>query len=170
MGAGDRAGMAELIKMIKTSKIPIICICNDRSSQKVRSLANHCLDLKFSRPVKSVIARRAVEIGNAENMDIEANAAEALAESCGNDIRQVLNALQMWATKGKAKGNEGKRVTLRYMEYKERSGEIGKDEMLRVSMFDAGKMIMEGRRNMKGKSDADQRKVRLDEESRQRAA
>ena len=38
MGAGDRAGMAELIKLIKTSKIPIICICNDRSSQKVRSL------------------------------------------------------------------------------------------------------------------------------------
>jgi replication factor C subunit 1 len=38
MGAGDRAGMAELIKLIKTSKIPIVCICNDRSSQKVRSL------------------------------------------------------------------------------------------------------------------------------------
>jgi hypothetical protein len=33
--------------------------------------ANHCLDLKFSRPIKSVIARRAVEIGNNENMDIE---------------------------------------------------------------------------------------------------
>jgi replication factor C subunit 1 len=72
-----------------------------------------------------VIARRAVEIGNNENMDIEQNAAEALAESCGNDIRQVLNALQMWATKGKAKGNDGKRVTLRYMEFKvRRSGPI----------------------------------------------
>ena len=95
---------------------------------QVRSLANHCLDLKFSRPIKSVIARRAVEIGNAENMDIEQNAAEALAESCGNDIRQVLNALQMWATKGKAKGNDGSRVSLRYMEFKERAGEIGKGE------------------------------------------
>ena len=31
-------------------------------------------------------------------------------------------------------------------------------QMLRVSMFDAGKMIMEGRRGMKGKSDADKRK------------
>lgn len=86
------------------------------------------------------------------------NAAEALAESCGNDIRQVLNALQMWATKGKAKGNDGKRVSLRYMEFKDRAGEIGKDEMLRVSMFDAGKMIMEGRRGMKGKSVDDQKK------------
>jgi DNA polymerase III delta prime subunit len=37
MSASDRGGTQELIKMIKTSKIPIICICNDRYSQKVKS-------------------------------------------------------------------------------------------------------------------------------------
>ena len=117
---------------------------------QVRSLANYCLDLKFSRPTKSIIAKRAVDIGRAENMDIEPNAAEALAESCGNDIRQVLNALQMWATKAKGSAsNPGERITMKYKEFKDRSSEIGKDEMLRVSMFDAGRMIMEGRRNIK---------------------
>ena len=30
-----------------------------------------------------------------EDEDLEINAAEAMAESCGNDIRQVLNSLQM---------------------------------------------------------------------------
>ena len=30
VGAGDRGGIAALIKVIKTSKTPIICICNDR--------------------------------------------------------------------------------------------------------------------------------------------
>lgn len=49
MSAGDRGGMAELIQLIKKTKIPIICICNDRSSPKVRSLANYCLDLRFRR-------------------------------------------------------------------------------------------------------------------------
>jgi replication factor C subunit 1 len=38
MGAGDRGGMAELIQMIKHSRVPIICICNDRQSQKMKSL------------------------------------------------------------------------------------------------------------------------------------
>lgn len=31
MGGGDRGGIPELIKIIKTTKNPIICICNDRS-------------------------------------------------------------------------------------------------------------------------------------------
>lgn len=49
MSGGDRGGVAEIIKYIKKTKVPIICICNDRMSPKVRSLANHCLDLKFRR-------------------------------------------------------------------------------------------------------------------------
>ena len=50
MGAGDRSGMSELIQMIKRSKTPIICICNDRQSQKLKSLLPYCMDLKYSRP------------------------------------------------------------------------------------------------------------------------
>lgn len=49
MSAGDRGGIAELIKLLKTTHVPIICICNDRSSPKIRSLANHCLDLHIRR-------------------------------------------------------------------------------------------------------------------------
>lgn len=49
MSSGDRGGMAELISLIKKTKIPIICICNDHSSTKVRSLMNYCLDLRFKR-------------------------------------------------------------------------------------------------------------------------
>lgn len=49
-GNEDRGGMQELINLIKSTKIPIICMCNDRNSQKVRSLANYCFDLRFQRP------------------------------------------------------------------------------------------------------------------------
>ena len=30
MGGSDRGGIPELIKVIKTSSTPIICVCNDR--------------------------------------------------------------------------------------------------------------------------------------------
>ena len=147
MGAGDRSGMSELIQMIKNSKVPIICICNDRQSQKMRSLTQYCMDLRFRRPVKSVIARRAVEIGGMEGMHVEPNAAEAMAESCGNDIRQVLNCLQMWSCKKKTGGGS---ASMTYKDLKDRSGVINKDEVLRVSMFDACKSIVEGSRGLAG--------------------
>eukprot|EP00571_Detonula_confervacea_P010552 CAMPEP_0172304216 /NCGR_PEP_ID=MMETSP1058-20130122/5649_1 /TAXON_ID=83371 /ORGANISM="Detonula confervacea, Strain CCMP 353" /LENGTH=1204 /DNA_ID=CAMNT_0013015351 /DNA_START=106 /DNA_END=3718 /DNA_ORIENTATION=- len=149
MGAGDRSGMAELIQMIKKSKVPIICICNDRSSQKMRTLTQYCMDLRYRRPTKMVIARRAVEIGRQEGMNVEINAAEAMAESCGNDIRQVLNSLQMWSCKKKVGGSGGS-ANMTYRDLKERQGEINKDEVLRVSMFDACRSIVEGSRGLSG--------------------
>ena len=49
-GNEDRGGVPELILLIKGSKIPIICMCNDRNHTKIRSLANHCFDLRFYKP------------------------------------------------------------------------------------------------------------------------
>lgn len=46
-GNEDRGGVAELINLIKHTKIPIICICNDRQHPKIRSLVHYCLDLRF---------------------------------------------------------------------------------------------------------------------------
>jgi replication factor C subunit 1 len=152
MGAGDRSGMAELIQMIKKSKVPIICICNDRQSQKMKSLLPYCLDLRFKRPIKSVLANRALRIAQMEGLQVERNAAEAIAESCGNDVRQVLNCLQMWASKkgGGEGSSEGAAAALTYKGLKEREQSISKDAILRVSLFDAAKTILEGRRNLSG--------------------
>lgn len=55
MSAGDRGGVADLIASIKISKIPIICICNDRYSQKLKSLVNYCLMLNFRKPTKQQV-------------------------------------------------------------------------------------------------------------------
>merc|ERR1719402_1924999 len=49
-GNEDRGGVAELIQLIKKAKVPVIAMCNDRNHQKIRSLANHCFDLRFQRP------------------------------------------------------------------------------------------------------------------------
>ena len=47
VGAGDRGGMNALIQIIKATKTPVICICNDRMNKKLASLVNYCYDLKF---------------------------------------------------------------------------------------------------------------------------
>lgn len=86
-----------------------------------------------------MIARRTVEVGRLEGMQIEQNAAEVIVESCGNDIRQVMNCIQMWASK-----NKDQKQTMRYKDVKERMSSIDKDEILRVSMFDATVKIVEG--------------------------
>jgi replication factor C subunit 1 len=62
MSSGDRGGITAIIDMIKKTKVPIICICNDRQSQKIRSLAGHCFDIKFHKPDRRRIAERMAEI------------------------------------------------------------------------------------------------------------
>jgi replication factor C subunit 1 len=146
MGAGDRSGIAELIQMIKHTRVPIICICNDRQNQKLKSLIPYCMDLKYRRPVKSVIANRAIEVAQREGLQVERNAAEAIVESCGNDVRQVLNCLHMWASNKKNKSNNN----MTYKDLKDRENSINKDEILRVSLFDATRVIVEGRRGLSG--------------------
>lgn len=67
MSSGDRGGIAAIINMIKSTKVPIICICNDRQSTKIRSLAGHCYDIKFHKPDKRQIAKRLEKIIQAEH-------------------------------------------------------------------------------------------------------
>lgn len=87
MSAGDRGGISALIDIIKNSKIPVICIANDRQSQKLKSLGNHCYDIRFQKPNRVMVAKRVLEIANAEGLKIDNTALENIIESTGNDIR-----------------------------------------------------------------------------------
>eukprot|EP00931_Biecheleriopsis_adriatica_P089853 TRINITY_DN63928_c0_g1_i1.p1 TRINITY_DN63928_c0_g1~~TRINITY_DN63928_c0_g1_i1.p1 ORF type:complete len:775 (-),score=197.00 TRINITY_DN63928_c0_g1_i1:108-2186(-) len=137
MGAGDRGGMAALIKMIKKTKNPIMCICNDAHSPKVRSLAFSCYDLKFTRPTKNMVAQRCAQIAAAEGLEVEENALEALAESCGSDMRMVLNQLQT-LTKSQTYMAHG----VKYMDMKEKLYQMSKDHGIMLSSFDACKKLL----------------------------
>uniref|UniRef100_A0A0D9X868 Replication factor C subunit 1 n=1 Tax=Leersia perrieri TaxID=77586 RepID=A0A0D9X868_9ORYZ len=94
MSAGDRGGVADLIASIKISMIPIICICNDRYSQKLKSLVNYCLLLNFRKPTKQQMGKRLMEIAKKEGLQAQENAMEELAERVHGDIRMALNHLQ----------------------------------------------------------------------------
>jgi len=141
MGAGDRSGISQLIQMIKRTKVPIICICNDRQSMKLKSLISYCLDLRYRRPTKGIIARRAIEVCHKEGFFIEPNAAEIIVEMCGNDVRQVLHVLQMWVS-------QSSHDKMTYKEVKKRQSTVNKDEILRWSIFDATRALIEGRKGL----------------------
>lgn len=97
MSGGDRGGSTELIKMIKTSKVPIICICNDDSSQKIRTLSGHCMKLKFRRPTAIQVRKRILDIARREGYrHIDDNTIDNLRDTCNGDMRQMINLLQTW--------------------------------------------------------------------------
>ncbi|KAJ3343135.1 protein transport protein S31 [Gonapodya sp. JEL0774] len=111
MSGGDRGGTQELILLIKKTKIPIICICNDRQSTKVKSLVNYCLDLRFRRPEANAIAKRMLQICQAEGLQVQVNTLEELAKLAQNDVRQVINQLSTYRlASNKMTYDEGKAV------------------------------------------------------------
>lgn len=100
-GNEDRGGMQELIQLIKNTKIPIICMCNDRNHQKIRSLVNYCFDLRFNRPRVEQIKAAMMSVCFKEGIKITGNALEDIIISSHQDVRQVLHNLSMWAVKNK---------------------------------------------------------------------
>jgi replication factor C subunit 1 len=89
----DRGGAAELAQLITKSPTPIICVAND--ARAVASLAKVCLHVKVSRPSKSVIAAAMEVIAKKERVSVTRQQLEKMVEESGNDIRSVLNQLQM---------------------------------------------------------------------------
>ena len=64
-----------------------------------KSQVHHCLDLWFKKPPQQQIVERKRKICRKEGLgSIEPKTMEAMVESCGSDIRQLLNQLQMAAT------------------------------------------------------------------------
>ncbi|RKP14524.1 replication factor RFC1 C terminal domain-containing protein [Piptocephalis cylindrospora] len=97
MSSGDRGGVATLIQALRTSRIPIICICNDRQATNVRSLANYCLDLRFRRPDAQTLRSRLLTIAYREGLRIPTSVMDSLATASNSDFRLILNTLSAWA-------------------------------------------------------------------------
>jgi replication factor C subunit 1 len=132
-GSGDRGGIGALINVIKNSKTPIICICNDRDNRKMQSLINHCYEIKFARPSASQVVSRIKQIANAEGLDIDEKAIELLITQSGSDIRQVIMQIQVAAS-------SNKKIT--YKDMLNTMDATGKDQKLMINNFDAARKLM----------------------------
>ncbi|KAL2305261.1 hypothetical protein Nmel_007241, partial [Mimus melanotis] len=101
-GNEDRGGIQELIALIRHTKIPIICMCNDRNHPKMRSLVHYCLDLRFQRPRLEQIKGAMMSIAFKEGLKIPPPAMQEIILAANQDIRQVLHNLNMWCAKDKS--------------------------------------------------------------------
>ncbi|XP_041125620.1 LOW QUALITY PROTEIN: replication factor C subunit 1-like [Polyodon spathula] len=100
-GNEDRGGIQELIGLIKNTKIPIICMCNDRNHQKIRSLVNYCFDLRFQRPRVEQIKGAMMSVAFKEGLKVPPPALNEIILAANQDIRQVLHNLSMWSARDK---------------------------------------------------------------------
>jgi replication factor C subunit 1 len=133
MSSGDRGGVAAIINMVKSTKVPIICICNDRGSEKIRSLAAHCYDIKFHKPHKGMLVKRLKEVLAAEGGSGEDRALEQLVETFQNDMRQLLSYLEVIFR------TVSKRITVDALSGKNRSS---KDASVMINHFDAARKLL----------------------------
>ncbi|KAL4611280.1 hypothetical protein ACB092_08G112500 [Castanea dentata] len=143
MSAGDRGGVADLIASIKISKIPIICICNDRYSQKLKSLVNYCLLLSFRKPTKQQMAKRLMQVATAEGLQVNQIALEELADRVNGDMRMAVNQLQYMSLS---------MSVIKYDDIRQRLLSSAKDEDIspftavdKLFGFNAGKLRMDER-------------------------
>ncbi|XP_031626395.1 replication factor C subunit 1 isoform X2 [Contarinia nasturtii] len=104
-GNEDRGGLAELIGIIKSSSIPIICMCNDRNHQKMRSLVNYCFDLRFARPQLPQIKGAIMSILFKEGVKLSPKTIEEVIQATNQDVRQTLNSLSLICAKPDAEGS-----------------------------------------------------------------
>ncbi|XP_078402409.1 replication factor C subunit 1 isoform X1 [Cetorhinus maximus] len=129
-GNEDRGGIQELISLIKQTKIPIICMCNDRNHPKIRSLANYCFDLRFQRPRVEQIKGAMMTVAFKEGLKIPPPAMNEIILAANQDIRQVLHNLSMWCVENK---------TLTYDQAKENGSKTRKD--IKMGPFDVVRKV-----------------------------
>mmetsp|Transcript_39917 Transcript_39917/g.100275 ORF Transcript_39917/g.100275 Transcript_39917/m.100275 type:complete len:592 (+) Transcript_39917:103-1878(+) len=98
MAGGDAGGMQALMNMIKNTKNPIICICNERGDQQVRQLSQVCYDIKFKRPENAAVAKRIKHVMEGEGKKVDLHTIEAVVEACGHDIRHIINQTQFFGS------------------------------------------------------------------------
>lgn len=143
MSGGDRGGVADLIASIKISRIPIICICNDRYSQKLKSLINYCLPLNYRKPTKQQMAKRLQQIAQVEGMQVDDIALEELAERVNGDMRMALNELQYMSLRMRS---------IKFDDVKARLSSSAKDEDIspftavdKLMSYEGGRLRMDAR-------------------------
>ncbi|KAH8822603.1 replication factor RFC1 C terminal domain-containing protein [Flagelloscypha sp. PMI_526] len=115
MSAGDRGGVGALAKMIRTTKVPIICIANDGKAQKLKPLFGQgvCFGMSFARPQANQIRSRIMTVIFKEKMKIPANVVDSLIQGAQSDIRLVLNMLSTWKLGHTTMDyDEGKQLTM----------------------------------------------------------
>lgn len=135
-GNEDRGGLQELVGLIKSTEVPVICICNDRFNTKVKTISTHSYDLKYPKLRVEQIRSSMKSLCYKENIKISTEDLDRLIESTNYDIRQVINHLEFLGSQN--------------MSHVEATGKKHKNKNFKLGPFDFTKKAFnaEGQKSM----------------------
>lgn len=112
MSSGDRGGVGALSSFCRTTSIPMILICNDKSLPKMRPFDRVTFDMPFRRPTLQEMKSRLMTIALREKIKLDPNVIGQLVETTRNDIRQIINLLSTVSTTSEKIGfDESKKIS-----------------------------------------------------------
>lgn len=97
----DSGFISGLTECIKDTKIPIICICDNRYEQSIKPILNYCIDFKMVKPLYQDVYRVIYNIVVTEKIRIKESEIKEMFEQSNGDIRFILNNLQFGSRKSK---------------------------------------------------------------------
>jgi replication factor C subunit 1 len=103
---GDYGFISSLVECIKETKIPIICICDDKYNQNIKPILPYCIDFKLSKPSYKDVYPLLYKVVTEESLRVKESDIKDLYEQSNGDIRFILNTLQC----GVKKGIKGKNI------------------------------------------------------------
>lgn len=109
MSGGDRGGVGAMAALARTTNVPLVLICNERTLPKMRPFDRVVFDIQFRRPDESQVRRRLLSIAAVEGLQLDSNAVSQLVAATRSDIRQMLNLLETYQTTSKEMSYDGSR-------------------------------------------------------------
>jgi replication factor C subunit 1 len=104
-GQEDKGGLQELIRIIDETEHPIICICNDIQSRKIKTLKSHCHVLKWFPPSVDQILPSLMGIVKQEQLLFTILQVKSFIVQSQCDIRQSINLLQLQSYSNRTHNN-----------------------------------------------------------------
>ena len=95
MSAGDRGGSSALAEVIRNTKTPIICICNDKYANAVKTLKNLCTVYDLIPPTLSECFPRVKQISQWDNANLSDQEIRKIISDCQGDMRQIITMVHM---------------------------------------------------------------------------
>ncbi|MFY7729333.1 MAG: hypothetical protein ACOVRN_07445 [Flavobacterium sp.] len=97
----DHGFINMLLECIKETRIPMICICDNRYDQSLKPLVPHCIDLKLNKPTYTEVYALLYNIVTTEKLRIKEQELRELYEQSNGDIRFILNTMELGLCQGK---------------------------------------------------------------------
>jgi replication factor C subunit 1 len=94
----DYGLISSITECFKDTKIPIICICDNRYDQAIKPILNYCFDIRMSKPTYKEVYVLIYKVIVTEKIKIKETEIKELYEQSNGDIRFILNNLQFGMT------------------------------------------------------------------------